>query len=68
MTTPPNKLPHTEACWTQVICLRCGLRKKPVGRSAPLVMAASLCDDDCQGYREPPLPPHYWSKQEYEDE
>jgi hypothetical protein len=43
-----------------VYCAACGLRKKPVGRSAPLAMANGLCDDDCPGYREEPKPGDLW--------
>lgn len=53
----------TEACWAVVRCDVCGLRKKPVGRSAPMEMANSLCDDECPGYRRGVLP-HLWSADE----
>lgn len=43
-----------------VQCLTCGLRKKPIGRSAPLEMANGLCDDECPGYREEPRPGSLW--------
>ena len=43
-----------------VTCVACGLRKKPIGRSAPLDMANSLCDYECPGYREPPHPGDLW--------
>lgn len=43
-----------------VYCTRCGLRKKPIGRSAPLALANSLCDDDCPGYRQEPIPGDLW--------
>jgi hypothetical protein len=33
-----------------VNCKVCGRRKKPIGRSAPIVMANSLCDHGCEGY------------------
>lgn len=41
-------------------CVVCGLRKKPIGRSAPLEMANSLCDDECPGYRQEPYPGSLW--------
>lgn len=43
-----------------VNCTVCGFRKKPVGRSAPLEMANSLCDHECPGYQEKPLPGSLW--------
>lgn len=43
-----------------VECTVCGLRKQPIGRSAPMAMAGSLCDDDCPGYREDPYPGQLW--------
>ena len=43
-----------------VDCAVCGMRKKPIGRSAPLEMANSLCDGDCPGYRQDPYPGQLW--------
>jgi hypothetical protein len=43
-----------------VYCMVCGKRKKPIGRSAPLEMANSLCDHECPGYRTPPEPGWLW--------
>ena len=43
-----------------VDCAVCGMRKKPIGRSAPLEMANSMCDDDCPGYRQDPYPGQLW--------
>ncbi len=43
-----------------VECAVCGLRKKPVGRSAPLEIASSLCDHECQGYLQEPHPGSLW--------
>lgn len=43
-----------------VYCITCGLRKKPVGRSAPDALANSLCDQDCDGYRLRPHPGSLW--------
>lgn len=48
----------TEPCWTMPWCKRCGLRKKPRGRSAPPEM--TLCDHDCPGYVEEPRSGHLW--------
>ncbi len=45
-------------------CTVCGLRKKPIGRSAALIMANSLCDQDCKGYMEEPTPCHLWPGEE----
>lgn len=41
-------------------CAYCGLRKKPIGRSAPMAMANYLCDFGCQGYHQDPLPGSLW--------
>ena len=41
-------------------CKVCGLRKKPLGRSAPLEMANSLCDYECEGYNQPPYVSDLW--------
>ncbi len=43
-----------------VYCAVCGRRKKPVGRSAPLEMANSLCDNECMGYNQEPYPGELW--------
>lgn len=50
----------TEDVGVAVNCTVCGMRKKPIGRSAAMEMAASLCDDDCPGYREEPYPGQLW--------
>lgn len=42
------------------ICTVCGLRKKPVGRSAPLEMANSMCDHECEGYNLHPTACDLW--------
>ena len=39
-----------------VDCNVCGRCKAPRGRSVPLDMANSLCDDECEGYNQSPLP------------
>lgn len=41
-------------------CETCRKHKKPRGRSAPLEMANSLCDSDCPGYCQYPLPGDLW--------
>lgn len=43
-----------------VTCAACKLRKKPVGRSAPMEMANSLCDSECVGYYAMPFPGSLW--------
>lgn len=43
-----------------VTCTVCHLRKKPVGRSAPMETASSLCDFECTGYNLAPLPGDLW--------
>jgi hypothetical protein len=48
-----------------VTCVVCGLRKKPVGRSAPLEMA--LCDHECPGYRQEPLAGVLWPGETEQD-
>jgi hypothetical protein len=50
-----------------VDCTFCGRRKKPVGRSAPMAMANSLCDSDCEGYYEDPKPGSLWPNEKRED-
>lgn len=43
-----------------VRCSTCDRMKSPVGRSAPLEMANSLCDRDCPGYRKEPYVGSLW--------
>lgn len=43
-----------------VSCTVCGLRKKPIGRDAPVAMANSLCDHECSGYLLDPRPGTLW--------
>lgn len=43
-----------------VYCATCGQRKKPIGRSAALAIANSLCDSDCAGYYDAPKPGSLW--------
>jgi hypothetical protein len=50
-----------------VNCKVCGLRKKPVGRSAPMEMANSLCDWECPGYNQDPKPGHLWPDETQEE-
>jgi len=45
-------------------CETCGMRKSPVGRSVPIEMANSLCNDDCDGYRKDPQPSGHWIGEE----
>lgn len=50
----------TDEIGIAVECVFCELRKKPVGRSAPLEMCGSLCDDGCDGYWMEPHPGDLW--------
>lgn len=50
-----------------VNCAVCKLRKKPHGRSAADAMANSLCDRDCPGYDQYPLPGCLWPGETDED-
>ncbi len=43
-----------------VVCIWCDLRKRPRGRSAPLMLANSLCDHECPGYYAEPFPGDLW--------
>lgn len=48
----------TERIGIAVYCTSCGQRKKPIGRSAPL--GFYLCDHECPGYHDVPLPGDLW--------
>jgi len=50
--------PQTIRVGVTVTCTVCGGMKKPIGRAAPA--AAFYCDDDCEGYRQPPFPGSLW--------
>lgn len=50
-----------------VECRVCGLLKRPIGRSVPLVMENARCDYECSGYREEPLPSELWPGERYGD-
>jgi hypothetical protein len=50
-----------------VECTVCGLRKKPRGRSGPLVMANSLCDYECPGYDKEPFVGDLWPGESREE-
>lgn len=41
-----------------VYCAVCRQRKKPRGRSAP--MSLRVCDSDCDGWDQPPMPGDLW--------
>lgn len=43
-----------------VDCNVCGRRKAPHGRSVADAMANSLCDRDCAGYLQEPMPGCLW--------
>jgi len=55
----------TRDCERMPVCIVCGRRKKPRGRSAPL--ETTYCDDDCSGYYLHEMPGHLWPG-EWEDE
>lgn len=48
----------TEECERMPTCTRCGNRKQPIGRSAP--MDSYYCSYGCKGYRDDPQPGHLW--------
>lgn len=51
----------TDACEAMPECARCGRRKKPMGRSAPLETGGVYCDGfDCDAYWDEPKPGHLW--------
>jgi hypothetical protein len=52
---------------TAVDCTVCHRQKKPLGRSAPLEMATSLCDFGCEGYCLNPLAGQLWPRETAED-
>lgn len=43
-------------------CRTCHRTKKPIGRDAPL--SSNYCDHECGGYRQDPVPPSFWSREE----
>ena len=45
-------------------CTTCHKSKAPCGRSVPMEMVASLCNSDCEGYNQRPVPSSYWSENE----
>jgi len=47
-------------CYARVQCTKCKRIKAPRGRSVPLPMAGGVCDLECGGYYDEPLPPHLW--------
>jgi hypothetical protein len=53
----------TDACYAMPECTVCHKRKKPEGRSAPLAMCASVCDQDCRGYYYAPRAGHLWPEE-----
>jgi hypothetical protein len=59
---------EVEQVGKSVQCLVCFRTKKPVGRSAPIETAGSMCDSDCSGYYEDPKPGVLWpgeTREEY---
>jgi hypothetical protein len=47
----------TEKCEKAPKCATCGRTKKPVGRDS---MDNGLCQEDCDGYHQPPYAGHLW--------
>lgn len=50
-----------------VHCTVCGMRKKPIGRSAPIESENGLCGYDCEGYKQDPFPGNLWPGETAED-
>lgn len=50
----------TAKCCDTPDCLKCGKRKKLIGRDYPAAMGGGYCDHECSGYREEPYPGHLW--------
>ena len=48
-----------------VVCTVCGRTKAPVGRSVPVELC--MCDHDCAGYDQEPLPSHLWPRESEAD-
>ena len=48
-----------------VHCTTCGVRKSPIGRSSPPQLY--LCEEDCPGYRQEPLPGSLWPGESEEE-
>jgi len=57
----------TDKCWKPVKCTKCGMNKAPVGRDGGYYSNGDCTSGECEGYREDPHPPHFWSKREYEE-
>lgn len=53
-----------ESCRAAVYCTVCGRRKKPRGRDS---MDNGLCDRECSGYGQEPLPGHLWPGEALEE-
>lgn len=47
-----------------VYCDVCGKAKCPIGRSAPMAIAADMCDFECDGYLQEPKADHLWPNEE----
>ena len=41
-------------------CATCRHIMAPLGRSVPLPLAGSMCNDDCPGYMDDPKPDQLW--------
>lgn len=42
-------------------CTVCERQKSPIGRDIPSAMYGSMCDEDCEGYRQSPWPGTLWA-------
>lgn len=50
-----------------VTCATCGRMKQPWGRSAPIGMAAAMCNHECLGYYAEPKASSLWPGERYGD-
>ena len=51
-----GEMKETPRVGTTIICVTCGKRKAPVGRSVSPAEANSLCNHECSGYMKEPVP------------
>lgn len=50
-----------------VICLTCQRHKAPRGRSVPMEIANGMCDHECAGYAQHPVPGDLWPGEKREE-
>lgn len=60
MSTPVAPTTCVAACWAQVDCTVCKMRKAPLGRDVGAAASGGYCGWDCPGYTQPPKPGHLW--------